>query len=59
MKRLIDVWALVWSFWYLNIERPIMRWYRKHKAHPEYFPRMGLAVGILVTILMIVWGRTV
>lgn len=56
VDRLIDIYALLWAMCWVYIRRPIRHWYRRHRNNPDYFTHLGWLVGVLVSIMMILWG---
>jgi len=56
IDRLVNVYAVVYAMIYLYIAAPVRRWYMKHRRDADYFTHMGGLVGVLVAIMMILWG---
>ena len=56
IDKLVNIYALVWAMCYLHIVRPAQRWHRRHRRDADYFTHMGGLVGVLVAIMMILWG---
>ena len=54
--QLVNVYALIWAIGYCCIADPVKRWYTKHRFNADYFAHMGWLVGLLVSIIMILWG---
>lgn len=56
VDRLINIYAMIWAIGYLWFAVPIRRWYRRHRRDAEYFTHLGWKVGLLVGLMLILWG---
>lgn len=56
MERLINIYALIWAMGYTYIVHPIQRWHKRHRRDTEYFYHMGILIGLMVSVMLILWG---
>lgn len=55
-EKLINFYSLVWAIGYLGVVRPVKRWYRRHRRDADYFSHLGWLVGLVLSIILILWG---
>lgn len=56
VDKLINIYAVIWAIGYLWFVVPIWRWWRRHRRDADYFANLGWKVGLLVSLMLILWG---
>ncbi len=56
VDKLINIYAVIWAMGYLWFVIPIRRWWRQHRRDADYFAHLGWKVGLLVSLMLILWG---
>ena len=56
IDKLSYIYAVIWAIGYLWIMVPIRRWYRRHRRDADYLAHLGRKVGLLVGLMLILWG---
>lgn len=54
-ERVINAWAFLWALGYLYIAVPIWCWYRVHRFDADYFMHLGFAVGLILSVIILIW----
>lgn len=56
VDKLINIYAVIWAIGYLWFVVPIRRWWRRNRRDADYFAHLGWKVGLLVSLMLILWG---
>lgn len=56
VDKLINIYAVIWAVGYLWFVIPIRHWWRRHRRDADYFAHLGWKVGLLVSLMLILWG---
>lgn len=52
----MGIYELIWAAGWVYVAHPLRAWYRRHRRDVEYFAHLGWVTGLLMSIMMILWG---
>lgn len=55
-EKAMRIYELIWAIGWVYFVHPLRAWYRRHRRDVEYFARLGWVTGLLMSIMMILWG---